>query len=147
MGLKHRMTFGKLFTCLIAVLLLITSVGICSQTVKCRDKLVHAYFKDKFTEPIGIVYILMSDMFLYKVILDEDSMDKFSMWSLKNHLEKDGYNISDIVLVIHNHTRSRRFSSFDAQVWQLLKKQGFTGKFYLYVNMSKGIYELKEDIA
>ena len=114
-------------------------------TIECRDKIIYAIFKDKFKEPIEVMYFLMDDMNLYKITSNYENRISFRIWELKERLANRGYKISNIIAVIHNHTKRAYFSRTDIVAYKLFKGEGFDGKFYLYVYRNKKIYELIED--
>jgi len=131
----------------IVMLLALSSVAFCYRKYKCYSKLVYIIFEDKFKEPIEILYLLTSDKTLYKVTSNHEDRIDFSMDYLKKELKKNGHEISDIIIIIHNHPPSggREFSDMDIQTWYDFKAEGFTGNFYLYPQGSGVIYELRED--
>ena len=114
--------------------------------VKCKDKVIYALFKDMFTEPIEVIYFLMDDMALYKITSNYENKVYLNMWVLKKDFNQNGHTFSDIIVIIHNHTRNTYFSSDDIDAYRTFKNAGFEGKFYLYVYRNKTIYELTEGL-
>jgi len=122
-----------------------TSVAFCYKKYKCYDKLTYDFFKNRFTEPIEVLYLLMNDNTLYKVTSNNEFSISFDMNSLKKELKQNGHTISDALLIIHNHYSHRDFTANDINAWRSFQDEGFTGNFYLYVTMNNTIYELRED--
>ena len=136
--------FGRRLTTLTIAVMAFVSVGFCFETVKCTDKLTNAFWRSEFIEPIEVCYVLMNDMMGYKFTSNYENKIFFNIYNFNKTLEKDGYTFSDIITVIHNHFTVRRFSPRDMRMWRTFRKLGFTGNFYLYVNMNKAIYELRK---
>lgn len=102
-------------------------------------------FKDGFTEPIEIFYVLMNDMKIYKFTSNYESRILFSVDYVEDELQSRGHEISNILVMIHGHWKSGRFSPSDIRVWRSLKRKGFIGHFYMYLKRDDTIYELEED--
>lgn len=132
------------------ILVLSLVCGICINisahynAVKSEDKIMYAIFKDKFTEPIEVMYFLMDDMKLLKITSHDEIRIEFKIWELKKDFERNGYEISNIIVIIHNHMKCAYFSDDDINTYRTFKGEGFKGKFYIYVHRNKGIYELAE---
>ena len=112
--------------------------------VKSEDKIMYAIFKNRFTEPIEVMYFLMNDMRLFRATSNDESKVSLRIWELKREFKQNGYEISDIVVIIHNHDKVAYFSPSDINVYKIFRGEGFEGKFYIYVYRTKGIYELSE---
>ncbi len=111
---------------------------------KCHDKVIYALFKNKFKEPIEIIYFMMDDARIFKVTSYLENRVSFSVRNLKSEFRTKGYEVSNIILIIHNHTKRAYFSTSDIIMYRLFKGMGFDGKFYLYVYRTRKIYELAE---
>ena len=148
-GEAHRRTndMKKILGLAIIGLMALSSIAFCYKKYKCYSKMVYIIFKDKFTEPIEILYLLASDGTLYKITSHHEDRISFDMKDLKKALKKNGHKISDIIIIIHNHPPNtpRDFSLIDIHTWYEFKNEGFTGNFYLYPQGSGVIYELRED--
>ena len=135
----------KWLVTLILCLLCWTSVSAPNyNAVKCDDKIMYAIFSDKFTEPIEVIYFLMNDTTLYKVTSNYENKVYLDMWVLKQDFKKTGHTFSDVIVIIHNHTKDAYFSKDDIDAYEIFKDVGFEGKYYLYVYRNKTIYELAE---
>lgn len=143
---KRRPTMRKLFYCILGVLVMV-SVAFCWRQVKVRDKLTYVCFKDKFREPVEILYLLTVDFTLYRITSNDEVRITFSMEEVKRMMKKNGHDMTDVIVIIHNHLpfTSRRFSQNDIHSWRSFKREGFTGNFYLYLQGYNIIYELIED--
>ena len=143
MGLLKRLTT------LTIALIALSAIGFCYRVVKCKAKAVYLIFEDRFTEPFEVCYLLTNDKTLYKVTSHNERRISFRMSDITRALEKNGHEISDIILIIHNHMpgTSRYFSTTDIQTWYDFKAMGFTGNYYLLYQTGVGhiIYELLED--
>lgn len=95
-------------------------------------------FNSWFTEPTEVCYLIMCDGSMYKFMSYESNKIKISIV----RLEKDGYKISDIALVIHNHFVLPHFSSNDKNIFRQLYHKGFRGKFLLWRYKIKWIKQL-----
>jgi len=113
-------------------------------SVKSEDKIMYAIFENRFTEPIEVMYFLMNDMRLFKVTSNHENKVSFVLPVLVGEFKQNGYDISDIIVIIHNHQKRTYFSRSDIVIYGLFKGEGFDGKFYIYVWRTKGIYELAE---
>ena len=134
-----------LFTGLILTLIASVPVGICYEVNKVTDKILYAIFGNRFNEPVEVMYLLMNDMTLYKITSNYESHIYATLYDIGKKLDRDGYEISDILIIIHGHKSSRYFSTADVATWRRFKRAGFTGKFCLYLERNKTIYEITED--
>ena len=123
-----------------------TSTGVTNHhnAVKSEDKIMYALFKDRFTEPIEVMYFLMDDMRLFKLTSNYENTIVFRTWELKRDFKQEGYEIPNVIVIIHNHNQRVYFSDSDINSYRLFKGDGFAGKFYIYVWRTKSIYELAE---
>lgn len=69
------------------------------------------------------------------------------MDTLVKKLDKHGHDMTDVAFIVHNHppNTTREFSISDIQSWWEFKHIGFTGNFYLYIQGTNLVYELRED--
>jgi len=142
---RHSIGFGKCLSCVLCALIGFPSVGYGFEVNKCTNKLMYALFEDKFTEPIEVIYFLMNDLRLYGVTSNFENKVGFDLYNTQKIWKKDGYIVSDIIVVIHGHKKSRYFSPSDIRRWRSLKRAGFTGDFCIYLKRNKTIYIITED--
>lgn len=137
----------RLLATITVAIMALSSMAFCYEKVKCTTKIIYEIFKGKFTEPFEVCYLLTSDYTLYKITSNDEVRINFSWRDIKKALKKNGHEISDIIIIIHNHLvgTSREFSLTDIQTWYEVKKMGFTGNYYLLYQGNKIIYELIED--
>ena len=127
--------------------LFFATIGFCHEVIKCHTKIIYEIFKDKFTEPIEVCYLLTTDATLYRVTSHDEYSIRFNMWDLIKTMKRNGHDFSDVLIIIHNHEAgtSRKFSDLDIQTWYNFKALGFTGNYYLFYEGNRQIYELIED--
>ena len=112
--------------------------------VKSDNAILYAIFKDRFNEPIEVMYFLMNDMKLFKTTSNDENKIAIVLWTIKGSFKQEGYEVSDVIVIIHNHVIYTHFSPDDIVVYNVFKGEGFEGKFYIYVRRNKTIYELAE---
>lgn len=137
----------SLVTGLLIALFAFSSIAFCYKMYRVHDNLIYLIFNDKFIEPFENLYLLTYDLTLYTITSHDERSVDFHMDWLKKLLKKNGHEILDIMIIIHNHppTAPRGFSRADVQTWYNFKREGFTGNFYLYISGFKIIYELREE--
>ena len=142
---KRRGVKTRWLLILATCLLCWTSVGAPNyNAVKSDDAILYAIFKDKFTEPIESIYFLMNDMRLFKITSNHEDKVSFVLSKLVKEFKQSGHEVSDVMVIIHNHEIRAYFSNSDIVMYRLFRGEGFEGKFYIYVWRTKGIYELAE---
>jgi len=102
-------------------------------------------FNDYFTEPNEILYFIMED---YKIFCYTDSLKNkisVSLFKLEKFLKKEGYEIENIAVIIHNHLLDCKFSKTDKKTYQRFKKYGFKGMYLLYSNLTNKVYILEDE--
>lgn len=104
-------------------------------------------WQELFTEPCEVVYFIMKDGQPFRVSSGGVKSIHVPIEELKKRLknEKEGYEIKDIAIVIHNHRTKRRFSSADWKFYRDLKHQGFNGRFLMYCHMTNKVYDIKDE--
>jgi len=133
-----------LLCCILFILLIAIPVASrYHQTHESNDKLAYYAFKDMFTEPVEVMYFLMYDMKLYKITSNEEHRVSFNLRDLKKLFGNDGYDFTDVILIIHNHQMVRYFSFQDADVYRRFMEEGFTGNFYMYNELNRKLYILR----
>ena len=83
MRLTKGIGFGKRLTCLCVALSILASVGFGFEVNKCKDKLMYAFFGDKFKEPIEVIYFLMNDKMLYTVTSNYENKVSLNLYLLQ----------------------------------------------------------------
>lgn len=96
-----------------------------------------------FTEPFETVYVIMKDKRVFWRTGTNEIQVNMDTGRLEKELKKEGYEIEDIAIVIHNHLKTCRFSSSDHQRYRRLKKYGFNGRFLVYCHTSKKTYDIE----
>lgn len=109
---------------------------------ECHDKVINALFNNKFKEPVEVIYFMMGDARIFKVTSYDENKVSFVIRNLEDEFKTKGYEISNVILIIHNHTKRAYFSTSDLIMYGLFRGKGFDGKFYLYVYRTRKIYEL-----
>lgn len=144
---------GKLLSFVTGVLIAIfalSSVVFCHKKCKVDNELLLFLFKSVFKEPIETMYFLTNDFKVYYITSNQENGIHFKMEDIKKALKEDDCTISDIILIVHNHIPLAgydilEFSKGDIYTWQTFRGEGFTGKFYLYVQGLGRIYKLTGD--
>lgn len=103
-------------------------------------------WQELFTEPCEIVYFIMEDGQPFRVGSGGVRSIYVPIEELKKRLknEKEGYEIKDIAIVIHNHRTKRKFLSADWKFYRDLKRRGFNGRFLLYCHRTEKVYDIEE---
>lgn len=142
---KRRGVKARWLLIIALCLLCWTSIGAPNyNAVKSEDKIMYAIFKNRFTEPIEVMYFLMNDMRLFKITSNHEDKVSFVLSLLVREFKQDGHDVSDIIVIIHNHTKRAYFSKSDITMYKIFRGMGFEGKFCLYVWRTRAIYELAE---
>ena len=141
---EHKKTRWLLL--IVLSLLCWTSTGDANyrNAVKSEDKIMYAIFKDGFKEPIEIIYFLFNDMVVCRITSTYENKVFINIRELRRDFKKNGYIVSDVIVIIHNHITDAYFSEADIDTYKTFRNMGFEGKFYIYVHRTKGIYELAE---
>jgi hypothetical protein len=126
-------------------ILVILPIAIASdQIIRVEDPVLHAIFDSRFTEPMEIVYCLMNNGDLYWFTNYDENYVVVNGWILYDYFKKQGRDLKNVIIIIHNHYFQKYFSRSDKKVRMQLKDYGFKGRFLLYVVAFKEIYELKD---
>jgi len=89
-------------------------------------------WKLSFAEPFEIIFLLLYDTRLIGLTTQDEHAVDVSVSFIEEFLEADGYGISDIAIVLHNHFRSSFFSWGNGLVLKELRRRGFKGSFGVY---------------
>jgi hypothetical protein len=97
-----------------------------------------------WSEPIEVCYIIPYDG--KKIIKVTSGMEDrvYFVPSFKAIIEKKGYSLKDILIIIHSHLGPEGFSGSDIILYRNLKRDGFKGVFLL--KNSRGLFKLPEGI-
>ena len=100
-------------------------------------------FAGAFNNLYESCFFILNDGEVYEFTThDKDRIEgHLSVWV--GVIEKDGYDIKDVVIIMHNHFASRTFSEADKKTYTLLKMYGFTGSFGIYVTATDKVYLIK----
>lgn len=102
-------------------------------------------YGDFYKDPLEklIVVFLDGDWFLFTT-LNENTVD-MNAWRCINILKLNGRDISEAIIVIHNHPIGfPRFTAGDKLFYHVISDYGFKGKFLLYHQPTKEIYDYVE---
>lgn len=92
--------------------------------------------KDKDNPDDGII-LRFTDHLTDKVFLNVENVEE--------ELNKHGYKIENIEVVIHNHFIRCRFSLKDESLYRRLKSSGFNGRFLLYCHRTGEVYNIEKE--
>lgn len=96
--------------------------------VEVETNIKGSLFNSWFTEPIEICYFIMNDGAIYKHTSHEENRVEISTAEMK----RDGYEVADIALIIHNHFVNPHFSLLDEDAYRRFYRKGFRGAFLLW---------------
>lgn len=123
-------------TMLICLLGSILFINLYADVLSQKERDFFAVFFDGASHEIVIIRCYDSTAFIYTEEQEGSVFLRIS-W-LKRKLEKYKKKMSDIKIIIHNHlphrSLCRRFSPADRKQLQLLRNQGFTGLYALWVD-------------
>lgn len=106
---------------------------------------INDYWQSLFTEPFETAYIFLKDYTFFPWTSREEVI-YIEVGKLEEMLEKNGYKIEDIAVIIHNHLMDCTFSPQDHKQYRRLKKHGFKGMFLLYSNLTKKTYNIENEV-
>lgn len=96
-----------------------------------------------FTEPCEILYIVMLNKKIFRFTTYNEDEIVIEYWELEKEIKRNGYEISDISFMIHNHPPGNPyFTPKDKDTFRRLLHCGFAGKFLLYGVRAKWIKAL-----
>lgn len=105
-------------------------------------------WKASFTEPFEILYLLVigeHDTPLIGLTTMEEDRINVSVAFIIEFLKADGYELSDVAIMIHNHFESPFLSWGNGIVLKKLRDKGFKGSFGVYHVPSDKIKWAKEE--
>ena len=112
-----------------------------------KKEIANVDWRELFTEPIEIVYIIMKDGATFPHTSKHGAMVDMSIGRLEEELRKikgKNYSIKEIAVVIHNHRMNKNFGQEDWRQYRMLKKYGFNGQFLLYCHRTKKVYDIEK---
>ena len=90
-------------------------------------------YKEIFTEPIESMMFLFVDGRFYIFTSCYPHKVEGQISAVVEYFEKkEKQQISDLVLVVHNHLDISRFSEQDDDTYRYLKQSGFAGRFLIF---------------
>lgn len=106
------------------------------------------HWKTLFAEPFETLYIILLDekcSIIGFTTLEENEVS-ISVSFLREFLKADGHEISDIIMVVHNHSFGSPFFSWDNGLFlKKLRGEGFKGAFGVYHTPTDSIKWAKEE--
>lgn len=89
-------------------------------------------WKDAFNEPFEIVFLVTYDTYLIGMTSQEEHTVGVSVTYIMEYLKADGYELSDIAIMVHNHFSMPFLSWGNGMVLKELRNRGFKGSFGVY---------------
>ena len=124
----------------ITLLVILLSMAICTQLMNPQTRCQRwNVYRSIFREPVETVALIDWDS---GEVLEYTTMEELQVHIqdtvLRDSVRGQGFDLSDIDVVIHNHFRPRGFSLRDNQTYHFLCRNGFRGKFGIwYTAMEK----------
>lgn len=97
-----------------------------------------------FTEPFETCVVVMYDLFTMTISTHEASRIGISVGTFIDYIERAGYKVSDIAVVVHNHFVPTSFTAADKATYQALKGRGFRGSFGIWYVTTKRFVAIEE---
>ena len=95
-------------------------------------------------EPVESCYIVMKDKVRFYITSYHEARIESSYYNITKKLDRKGYKIKDIYLIVHNHWAWSRFTPTDKLLYIRLREDGFRGLFLLYVQPQGNVFSLVE---
>lgn len=89
-------------------------------------------WKDAFNEPFEIVFLVMYDTHLIGMTTQDEGTVGVSVGFIVEYLKADGYELTDIAIMVHNHFKMPFLSWGNGMVLKELRRRGFKGAFGVY---------------
>lgn len=92
-------------------------------------------WKASFTEPFEVLYLVVigkNDTPLIGLTTMEEDRINVSVAFIEEFLKADGYELSDVAIMVHNHFKVPFLSWGNGLVLKKLRGRGFTGAFGAY---------------
>jgi len=100
-------------------------------------------FDGKFTEPFESLFVILYDGTEFRFTLRHKSMVKLPVDYFLRQLKKEGKDIKDVAIMIHNHFRNYKFSFRDEVMLHQLRNMGYEGSFCIYFTPTGKVTEHK----
>ena len=96
------------------------------------------FYKKFFSEPVESALFLFADgEFFIFTSMDEQEV-RGDITIIVDYLKKRGFDVKNLVLVVHNHIPIiGGFSEDDKKTYRYLVEKGFEGKFLIYSKVGK----------
>ena len=120
----------------ISILLILLFLPLSNETNKVYVE-VGNLWKEAFTEPYEVLYVLCENGDIYSFTTREESRIKISPLQLRDFLELNKHGIDDVILMIHNHLGYPFMSEKNMTFMKKLRTLGFTGVFCM-LNTASG---------
>lgn len=134
----------KKIICMV-LMLLVSYVAVANLSVTKVTLHKNSQIHKFFTEPIEILYFITHDFIPHRLTSNDERQVVFYTDRLREDLKKEGYEIKDLIMVIHNHLKLGRISEKDKRFYRWLLANGFHGVFAIYLQGTNTvlIYEEK----
>ncbi len=129
-------TLSRICILIFAVLVLQASTG---NLYVSKGNIFNRVFTDTFET---IIFIMRNGDSYSFTMQEEDEVCCLSLWL--DVLKEDGYTAKDITIIMHNHFAKPFFSTSDKRAYVVLKMNGFTGSFGIYVTATDKVYLIKK---
>jgi len=109
------------------------------------------FWGEHFKDPVEKLLVVVKDKkdpnnkIMFRLTTRDENKVLLSVGQLRRELKKYNYGIADIETMIHNHFKDRRFSDRDKSQYEILKKEGFGGKYMMYSAITGYANEYKPD--
>ena len=117
---------------LLIIVLLFSPVLISPQSQEVYIQRLEMDWAGAFAEPFEILYLIMYDTSGFGLTTMQENQVQVSVAWLVGYLAEEGYEVSDIAIMIHDHLRDPHFSWGNGMVLNQLRERGFDGSFGVY---------------
>jgi len=104
-------------------------------------------FDNCFKEPFETVFIIMEDGKIYGFSAHLENTVGIGATFIRDFLKRKGYEISQISIIVHNHSHMPKLSYSDITVYRELVRMGFKGSYGIYHEPSRKVMLYKEKEA
>lgn len=134
----RRLIFNRAILLIFIILvLIILSQSLFSQIYVTKGLLFPDFFKEPFETA---VFVLKDGRFYTFSSHHEHGIYLYGGGSvIIEYLKKEGINIEDVAIVIHNHLTPASFSPINHRFFHQLQQAGFKGFFAIYYPFSKKV--------
>ena len=103
-----------------------------SQATEVYVQRANTDWASAFSESFEILYLIMYDTSGFGLTTMEGNRINITIPWLEEYLAEEGYEISDIAIMIHNHFKVPHLSWGNGLVLMRLRERGFRGSFGVY---------------